>query len=122
MQQTIRAVRRGLMAAVMGAVLLVASVAPAAAAERPPRLPVLAQGAGYESPQGSADVRQVQRRLSLAGDSPGPIDGRFGPLTRAALTRFQAREGLVVDGLGGPGPGAASLWGPGGSGPGTGPV
>jgi len=86
----------------MGALLVVASVAPAAATERQPGLPILAQGAGYGPLQGSADVRQLQQRLSLAGESPGPIDGRFGPLTRAAVTRFQARQRLVVDGLVGP--------------------
>jgi peptidoglycan hydrolase-like protein with peptidoglycan-binding domain/DNA invertase Pin-like site-specific DNA recombinase len=102
MQQTIRAGRCGLVVVVIGALLQLASAAPAAAIETPQRLAILAQGSGYESPQGSADVRQLQRRLSLTGDSPGPIDGRFGPLTKAAVTRFQARERLVVDGLVGP--------------------
>jgi peptidoglycan hydrolase-like protein with peptidoglycan-binding domain/DNA invertase Pin-like site-specific DNA recombinase len=99
MHQTIRTGRRGLVAAVIGAVLLAALASPAAATARPHGLPVLTQGAGYESPQGSADVRRLQRRLLSAGDSPGPIDGRFGPLTKAAVTRFQARQRLMVDGL-----------------------
>jgi peptidoglycan hydrolase-like protein with peptidoglycan-binding domain len=59
-------------------------------------------GSGYDSPDGSPAVRLVQRRLALAGDSPGPIDGRFGPLTRAAVVRFQASQGLAVDGIVGP--------------------
>ena len=30
---------------------------------------------------------------------PGPIDGRFGPLTEASVTSFQERRGLTVDGI-----------------------
>jgi peptidoglycan hydrolase-like protein with peptidoglycan-binding domain len=59
-------------------------------------------GSGYDSPQGSHAVRVLQRRLALGGDSPGPIDGRFGPLTRDAVMRFQASHGLLVDGIVGP--------------------
>jgi peptidoglycan hydrolase-like protein with peptidoglycan-binding domain len=67
-----------------------------------PRGAMLALGSGYESSQGSSAVRVLQRRMALAGDSPGPIDGRYGPLTRAAVMRFQAEHGLVVDGIVGP--------------------
>jgi peptidoglycan hydrolase-like protein with peptidoglycan-binding domain len=62
----------------------------------------LAFGSGYNSPQGSPAVRVLQRRLMLAGDSPGPIDGRYGPLTRNAVMLFQASRGLAVDGIVGP--------------------
>jgi peptidoglycan hydrolase-like protein with peptidoglycan-binding domain len=62
----------------------------------------LALGSGYNSPQGSPAVRVLQRRLVLAGDSPGPIDGLYGPLTRSAVMRFQASRGLAVDGIVGP--------------------
>jgi peptidoglycan hydrolase-like protein with peptidoglycan-binding domain len=61
----------------------------------------LTQGAGYAQPNGSPRVKKLQRQLRRAGLRPGPIDGRFGPRTEAAVTRFQQRRGLpataVVD-------------------------
>ena len=36
------------------------------------------------------------------GYAPGPIDGRYGPRTAQAVSRFQAAHGLVVDGIAGP--------------------
>ncbi len=44
-------------------------------------------------------VEAVQRALSNAGIDPGTIDGEFGPATQAAVAAFQAREGLLVDGV-----------------------
>ena len=35
------------------------------------------------------DRRTVQTALARLGYYPGPIDGRFGPDTRAAIRRFQ---------------------------------
>jgi peptidoglycan hydrolase-like protein with peptidoglycan-binding domain len=55
--------------------------------------------AGYHSTDGSLPVRTLQRRLARAGDSPGPIDGRYGPLTEHAVRRFQAAHRLPVDGI-----------------------
>ena len=55
--------------------------------------------AGYHSPDGSAPVRTLQRRLARVGDAPGPIDGRYGPLTEHAVARFQAAHRLPVDGI-----------------------
>ena len=60
---------------------------------------LIAPGAGYGDPDGSERVRALQRRLRQAGADPGPVDGRFGPQTEAAVRRFQGRQGLEVDGL-----------------------
>jgi hypothetical protein len=59
-------------------------------------------GAGYDSARGSKLVRGLQRRLRSLGHEPGPIDGLFGPLTEAAVMRFQQARGLVADGVVGP--------------------
>lgn len=48
------------------------------------------------------DVSVLQFHLRRHGLPPGRIDGRFGQRTRAALTRFQERRGLAVDGVAGP--------------------
>ena len=51
-------------------------------------------GAGYAG-HGSARVRVLQRRLAGAGFAPGPIDGRYGPLTAQAVKRFQHAHRLA---------------------------
>jgi peptidoglycan hydrolase-like protein with peptidoglycan-binding domain/DNA invertase Pin-like site-specific DNA recombinase len=61
--------------------------------------PPLAPGAGYGEPGGSPQVREVQRRLRAAGQRPGPVDGRYGPRTRAAIERFQGRAGQPANGV-----------------------
>jgi peptidoglycan hydrolase-like protein with peptidoglycan-binding domain len=65
-----------------------------------PATPLLARGAGMGA-KPSAQVRQVQRALQRRGYDVGThgADGRFGPLTAAAVRRLQAARGLVVDGL-----------------------
>jgi len=50
----------------------------------------------------SGPVLALQRRLAEAGFTPGPVDGRYGPLTVAAVERFQRANGLTVDGIAGP--------------------
>ncbi len=52
------------------------------------------RGSGFASPNGSRRVREVQRRLVRRGYRPGPVDGRFGPRTRAAVMWFQTKHGL----------------------------
>jgi len=62
---------------------------------------ILYPGAGYLG-GGARDVRGLQRQLRRDGFGPGPIDGRYGPLTERAVRRFQAAHGLRVDGVAGP--------------------
>jgi len=50
----------------------------------------------------SADVAALQVALRAHGLYAGTVDGVRGPLTGAGLRRFQARRGLVVDGIAGP--------------------
>jgi peptidoglycan hydrolase-like protein with peptidoglycan-binding domain len=110
MGSTTHAAARRLAGALIGTVLLAtllaAPKASAAAGTEPAAAPsaagLLARGAGYDRPRGSARVHALQLRLHDAGETPGPVDGRFGPLTEAAVRHFQAREGLAVDGLVGP--------------------
>jgi len=55
-------------------------------------------GDGYARPNGSGRVRDLQRRLRSLGYRPGPVDGRFGPRTRAATRWFQYKHGLEPNG------------------------
>src|SRR4051812_41678427 len=90
-------------AIVVMAVAVVALGAPLPAARAaPPHASglVLAEGAGLGGAP-SAAVRRVQRILERRGfdlGAPG-VDGRFGPLTAAAVRRAQARSGLIADGV-----------------------
>ena len=45
------------------------------------------------------DVTRVQTQLKAAGFAVGEIDGKFGPITRAAVEAFQRQLGLSVDGM-----------------------
>ena len=51
--------------------------------------------------QGSkgSEVREVQRRLKLWGYYNGAVDGVFGEGTKAAIIRFQKKNGLTADGI-----------------------
>src|SRR6478672_11938476 len=64
------------------------------------RVAVLEPGSGFPTP--SRAVTSLQQKLAAKGFSPGRVDGRFGPLTRAAVRRFQRADGLAVDGIVGP--------------------
>ena len=55
-------------------------------------------GAGYHRPGGSDRVRELQKRLRSLGYRPGPVDGLFGPRTRAAVAWFQVKHGLPLHG------------------------
>jgi DNA invertase Pin-like site-specific DNA recombinase/peptidoglycan hydrolase-like protein with peptidoglycan-binding domain len=56
-------------------------------------------GAGYSRPEGTPRVRSLQTRLRALGLRPGPVDGRFGPRTQAAVMRLQAAAGAHLDGV-----------------------
>jgi peptidoglycan hydrolase-like protein with peptidoglycan-binding domain len=48
--------------------------------------------------KGSDDVRHAQQALTEKGFHPGPVDGKMGPQTKAALSEFQKKENLKVTG------------------------
>jgi hypothetical protein len=52
--------------------------------------------------QSGSDVEAVQTRLIQLGYDPGPVDGWYGPKTRAAIEAFQQAQGIRVDGIAGP--------------------
>jgi DNA invertase Pin-like site-specific DNA recombinase len=84
--------------ALLAATVVTTAAAPANASAAQPQL--LAQGAGMGD-KPSAAVRQVQRVLKSRGyelGRPG-VDGRFGPITGAAVRSLQADSGLVADGI-----------------------
>jgi len=49
-----------------------------------------------------AEVELLQLALNRAGYGPLKTDGIFGSMTKAALMRFQALNGLAADGIAGP--------------------
>ena len=70
--------------------------------------PIWKRGNGQASSGGSAQaaygngadngvVRRIQSALAERGYDPGPVDGRSGPRTRAAIGAYQRDHGLFVD-------------------------
>src|SRR5262249_7597031 len=43
-------------------------------------------------------VREIQAELQRGGYDTGPVDGRLGPRTRAAIREYEQQNGLRVDG------------------------
>jgi DNA invertase Pin-like site-specific DNA recombinase/peptidoglycan hydrolase-like protein with peptidoglycan-binding domain len=81
---------------------VMATTAPASASTTTPNTDTqeLAQGAGMGD-RPSPAVRRVQRVLDRRGydlGAPG-VDGRFGPITDAAVRRMQTDNGLIADGI-----------------------
>ena len=64
----------------------------------PARGPVALLGLG----DASRSVRDVQARLTALGFPVGPVDGRFGPQTGAAIRSFQRSRGTTLACAGSP--------------------
>jgi 3D (Asp-Asp-Asp) domain-containing protein len=48
------------------------------------------------------DVRDLQSKLSHIGLDPGPVDGKYGPMTKSAVMLLQQLKQLPEDGVAGP--------------------
>jgi peptidoglycan hydrolase-like protein with peptidoglycan-binding domain len=53
---------------------------------------------GSRAAAGGGNVEAIQTALKDKGYDPGPVDGRMGAKTRAALRAYQKKEGLAVTG------------------------
>ena len=51
------------------------------------------------SQMATAYIESLQKELAIHGYKPGPIDGRMGSRTRAAIRAYQRDAGLQVDGV-----------------------
>lgn len=67
-------------------------------ASAPASAPAPAPEAAPAPPLGRDDVREVQMRLYRLGFDPGPADGDAGPMTQAAITRYQQKRELPETG------------------------
>jgi peptidoglycan hydrolase-like protein with peptidoglycan-binding domain len=56
------------------------------------------QSASSQQSQSPEVVKQVQQKLSEAGQDVGQPDGKLGPKTQAALKEFQEKNGLQASG------------------------
>jgi mono/diheme cytochrome c family protein len=62
----------------------------------------VAGGSGASTTMPASTVRQIQKSLLRLGFFHGPVTGFYGPLTTAAVKRFQHAAGLKADGIWGP--------------------
>ncbi len=54
-----------------------------------------------ERPLSKTELRELQAQLARSGYYKGRIDGKIGPVSRAAIRAFQVRSGQVADGYAG---------------------
>lgn len=54
---------------------------------------------GTTGRHGRLSMREIQLALKRAGYDPGPIDGKMGSQTKAAIKAFQRSQGLEPDGV-----------------------
>ena len=62
----------------------------------------LKMGPPYNVAVNGAEVMELQKFLNAKGFGPLVVDGKFGPMTKAAVIKFQLANGLVGDGIVGP--------------------
>lgn len=55
-------------------------------------------GGAMGSTQDPAAIQQIQKKLNDQGFNAGPVDGKFGPKTQAALRKFQQAQGFQATG------------------------
>ena len=55
--------------------------------------------ASYKIGSSGEEVKEIQRRLKDWGYYKGPVDGKYGEATRAAVIWFQKKHGLTADGI-----------------------
>jgi peptidoglycan hydrolase-like protein with peptidoglycan-binding domain len=102
MKPTIASRLAAIVGLLIGTGILAVAAAPASAFDEPVTH-TLAQGVGMGA-KPDADVRGLQQALQYRGYRLGPagVDGRFGPVTAAAVMSLQRSFGLVSDGIVGP--------------------
>ena len=61
---------------------------------------MLAKGVTYSAApvEAAQNATQIQKDLAKLGFYKGPINGKYGPMTRAAVRAFQKENGLAPDG------------------------
>jgi len=61
--------------------------------------PVIVREAPVSAPKKHLTDKEVQTALKKAGFYAGPIDGKIGKKTKAAIAAFQKARGLTADGV-----------------------